>query len=36
MDLQKAGCGGIDWIELAWDRNSCRTFVTAVMNLRFP
>jgi hypothetical protein len=28
------GCGGIDWIELAQDRDSCRPVVDAVMNLR--
>jgi len=21
MDLQKVGCGGMDWIELIWDRD---------------
>ena len=36
MDLQKVGCGYMDWIGLAQDRDRWRTLMSAVMNLRVP
>jgi len=36
MDLQELGCGYMDWIGLAQNRDRWRTLVSAVMNLRVP
>jgi hypothetical protein len=32
MDLREIGCGGIDWIDLAQDRDRWQAVVTTVMN----
>jgi hypothetical protein len=34
--ILRVGCGGMDWIDLAQDRDRWRGILTAVMNLRVP
>ena len=36
MDFREVGCGCVEWMELAQDRDRWRALVSAVMNLRFP
>jgi hypothetical protein len=36
MDLREIGWDGVDWIELAQDRNEWRALMNTVMNLRVP
>jgi hypothetical protein len=36
MGLREIGWGGMDWIDLAQDRDQWRTLVNTVMNLRVP
>jgi hypothetical protein len=36
IDIREIGWDGIDWIELAQDRNQWRALVNTVMNLRVP
>jgi hypothetical protein len=34
--LQEVGCGDMEWIDLAQDRDRCLALMNAVMNLRVP
>ena len=36
MDLQEVGCGGMDWLDLAQDRDRWRELVNMVMYLQIP
>ena len=36
MDLQEVECGGMDWIDLAQDKDRCGARVNAAMTLRVP
>jgi len=36
MDLRELGCGCVDWMELAQDRDRWPALVSAVMNIRVP
>jgi len=36
MDIWEMLCGGMDWLDLAEDRDMWQAFVNVVMNLRFP
>jgi hypothetical protein len=36
MDLREIGCDGVDWIDMAQDRDEWRALVNTVLNLRVP
>jgi len=36
MNLQEVGCGDMDWIDLAEDRDRWQALVNAIMNYELP
>jgi hypothetical protein len=36
MELREVGCGCVDWMQLAQDRDRCLALESAVMNLLVP
>jgi hypothetical protein len=36
MELRETGCGGMDWIDLAQDRDKWRALVNTELDLRLP
>jgi hypothetical protein len=36
MDLREIGWGGMDWIDLAQDKDQWRAFVNTLVNLQVP
>jgi hypothetical protein len=36
MDLREIGWGGVDWVDMAHDRDHCRHLVNTGMNLHVP
>jgi hypothetical protein len=36
IDLQEVGWGGMDWIAVAEDRETCRALLNTVLNVRVP
>jgi hypothetical protein len=36
MELIEIGCGDMDWVNLAWDRDQWRALLNAVKNLLLP
>jgi hypothetical protein len=36
MYLRQIGWNGVDWIDMAQDRDQCMSFVNTVLNLRVP
>jgi hypothetical protein len=36
MDLREIGWDGVDWVDVAQDRDNWRALVNTMMNLRVP